>query len=275
MSLLGNDVFGFDLIRKYIIYFGTLFNQMEFTRIDSDGATLQRFRVPILYGNADKLLARLDADPDINRPAAQITPRMSFEFKGLDYDGERKLPVLGKIVRRDDDLNKMKRMYNPVAYNLQFEVNVASKHFEDTNKIVEQILPFFTPEFTATVNLIPSMDVAMDIPIVLNSTTVDDQYEGAMEDRRTVVWTLQFTMFAYFYGPALSKPIIKFANTNFLVGNTTSTNTIIEWFRVQPGLDANGDPTSNVEISIPVADISVDDNFGYVVNVQSYANGSD
>lgn len=274
MSLLGHDVFGFDLLRKYVIYFGAVFKNMEITREGADGNTLQRFRVPITYGASDKLLARLDADPEINRPAAQIVPRMSFEFKGLNYNGDRKLPILGKVVRKDnDDLNKLKRAYNPVAYDMQFELAVASKNVSDANQIIEQILPMFTPEFTATVNLIPGMDISHDIPIILDATTTDDRYEGDMTDRRTILWILNFTMLGYFYGPALSKPIVKYSNTHFLVGNTTSTNTVVEWFRVQPGLDANGNPTSNVSISIPVDDIAVDDTFGYVVQTSAFANG--
>lgn len=275
MSLLGHDVFGFELFRKYIIYFGAIFKDMEITRQAGDGSTLQRFRIPITYGPSDKLLARLDADPEIDRPAAQIVPRMSFEFKGMTYSGDRKLPILGKIVRKDnDDLDKLRRSFNPVAYDLQFELAVASKNVSDAYKIIEQILPFFTPEFTATVNLIPSLSIAHDIPLILDSVSVDDRYDGEMTERRSIVWILNFTMQGYFYGPTLSKPIIKFSNTHFLIGNTISTNTIVEWFRVQPGLDANGDPTSNVEISIPVSDIGVDDTFGFVVNTSSFANGT-
>jgi len=274
MSLYGNKTFYFSLLRKYVIYFGTIFNEIEITRETGDGK-VQQFRIPLVYSPKDKMIARYDADPEINRATALAIPRMAFEQKGILYDAERKLHSLGKIVRKDDNnLNNLRRNYNPVPYNIQFELNIISKNVEDSNKIVEQILPFFTPGFTATVNLIPGMGITHDIPVILNSVSWQDNYDGDLRQRRNIIWTLDFTMKAYFYGPTVSKPIIKYANTNFLVGNTSTTNTIVEYFRVTPGLDANGNPTSNSNNSIPVANIAVDTAFGYIVNTSFTANGS-
>lgn len=265
MSLFGNDTFYFSLTKKYIGYFGTIFNELEIERTLSNGGK-QRIRVPILYGPRDKMLARYDADPNIQRAAALATPRMSFELKGMSYNAENKLPSLGRHVRKDPtDLNKAKFNFTPVPYDLSFELSIMTKNFEDAVKVVEQILPRFSPEFTATLNLIPEMNIKEDIPLILNSHSWEDTYTGDISERRNVTWNLQFTMKAYYYGPTVIKPLIKFANVNFLVGSPATSNTVVEYINTRPGLTANGTPTSNAAASIPATEIAIDDDFGYIV----------
>ena len=165
-------------MRKYVILFGTLFNDIHITRTNSAGVTVDLLKVPLSYAAKEKMLARLENDPEIQRQTAILLPRMSFEMTGLSYDQSRKLNTLGRIAVKDaTNANKLKYQYNPVPYNFDFKLSVYVKNAEDGTKIIEQILPFFTPDWTATVNLIPEMNVHMDIPIILNNVSVEDSYE--------------------------------------------------------------------------------------------------
>ena len=270
--MFSSTPFYFSLIRKYIILFGTLFNNVHISRTDVSGNVTLLERVPITYGPKDKMLARVVQDPNIDRPTATYPlPMMAFEMTGFDYDGSRKLQTINRIaVVNPDDKAQNKYQYNPVPYNIGFRLSILVKNADDGNKIVEQILPYFTPDWTTTVHLIPEMNVTMDIPVVLNNVQLDDVYDGDFKTRRSLVWNLDFTLKGYIYGPVKSTKIIKFANTEFFVatdntiqsavGNTTS----IAWVQVQPGLTANGQSTSNASLSIPVANIIATDTFGYV-----------
>lgn len=263
--------FYFDLIRKYIICFGTLFNNIRITRTDSNGNVTMLERVPITYGPKDKMLARVVQDPNIDRPTATYPlPMMSFEITGFDYDGGRKLPTTNRTAYNSTDTTKRKYQYVPVPYNISFELNVLSKNSEDGTKIVEQILPYFTPDWTVTAIIIPEMDIRQDIPIILNRVNLDDVYDGEFQQRRSMVWTLHFTLKGYLYGPVKNSKVIKYSNTNFYIpenideiANTTSSATI----HIQPGLTANGQPTSNSSLSIPVDEILATDDYGFVIDI--------
>jgi len=263
-------MFYFSTIRKMVVYMGTILNDINITRADSSGNTTHLMRVPLQYGPKDKELARVKADPEIQRETAITLPRMSFEMKSVQYDPSRKLNTLGRIVRKDnDDANKFRRMYNPVPFNFQFVVSVYVKNVEDGTKIVEQIIPFFTPEFTSTVNVIPEMDISIDIPIVLNDVTMEDTYEGSFDDNRLVIWTLTFTVKGMLFAPIVSKPIIKFSNTDFYIGNTETSNTYVSAIQVKPGMDSNGNPTTNNDITVNTNIIEVDDTWGYITLTDS------
>jgi hypothetical protein len=273
--MFGHGVFYFSTIRKMVIYFGGIFNDLRITRTDTAGDVVAAIKVPLSYAPKDKMLARVDADPEITRQTAIFLPRMSFEMTGLSYDGTRKLNTVSRqVVKDSSNANKLKAQYNPVPYNFEFNLYVYVKNAEDGTKIIEQIVPFFTPDWTATVNLIPEMNVAMDIPIILNSISMEDTYEGEMQERRAIIWTLNFTVKGYIYGPITSKPIIKISNTQFFVPtggsqaniSTAVSNTdVIGRITVKPGLDANGNPTSDANVSINYSQIEVDDDFGYII----------
>jgi hypothetical protein len=271
--MFSSTPFYFSSIRKYIILFGTLFNGIYISRTDKNGNVNLVERVPITYGPKDKMLSRVVQDPNIDRPTATYPlPMMAFEMTGFDYDGSRKLQTINRIAVVDpDDKSKNKYQYMPVPYNINFQLSVLVKNAEDGNKIVEQILPYFTPDWTTTVHLIPEMNVTMDIPVVLNRVNLEDVYEGDFKERRSMVWNLDFTMKAYLYGPVKTSKVIKFSNTEFfvvkgdMVANTT--NPVVSYIQVQPGLTANGKPTSNSSLSIPVANIVATDDFGYVTNI--------
>ena len=251
-------------IRRYVVLFGTLFNGIYINRPDPDHDQIDTIKVPISYGPKDKVLARVTADPNLTRKTAISLPRMAFEITNIQYDGSRKMNTIGKRYKKDsEDPNKTYWEYNPVPYNIDFTLSIIVKNADDGTRIVEQILPFFTPEWVSTVELVPEMDITMDIPIILTSVRLVDTYEGDFETRRTIEWDLTFTCKGYIFGPVHRNGIIKFANTSIF--NALSANTQLSTTTVQPGLLANGSPTSNVSATISRDQIYPDDDFGYIV----------
>jgi len=269
-----NQTFYFQTIRKYVTLFGTLFNEIAITREDSLGHLTALIKVPVTYAPKEKMLARLQEDPNIDRPSATVTlPYISFEMTDVSYDSSRKLITTNRIAVKDStNPNSFKYQYNPVPYNFGFRLYIYVKNAEDGTKIVEQILPFFTPDFTAHVNLIPEMNVNMEIPVIMNSVSQDDTYEGNFIERRAIIWTLDFTLKGYIYGPVKNSAIIKFANTVFYVpsfftdiANAPTQTPFAFYTSITPGLTANGQPTSNGLLSVSPLSINVDDDFGYVI----------
>ncbi len=263
-------------IRKYVIFFGTLFNQVYITREDNDGDTIQSIKVPLNYGPKEKFLARLEGNSDLDRPIAISLPRMSFEIINFSYDPSRKLTTVGKI-RSQDPTNpdKMRYQYNPVPYDIQFNLYVMVKNAEDGTRIVEQILPFFAPEFTATLNVNPELDIKYDVPLYLDSVSQEDTYEGSFETRRAIIWTLSFTMKAYIFGATRTSSVIKQAEVNMKIIPTgidgidvTSAIPSAVEITVTPGLTLNGEPTSNAALSIDKGLIKSTDDYGFITDFQ-------
>lgn len=262
-----------DLIRKYVVIFGTLFNDISIYRTDEDGDTQQTMKVPLSYGPREKFLARLEEDPDLQRPISIQLPRIAFELQGISYDANRKLTTTTTYSNRKASLNKQteyNKIYVPVPYNLVFRLSVMAKTTADGTKIIEQILPYFTPDWTLSVKLVEEMDnMILDIPVVLDGVQEEDIYESDFTSRRVIVWNLDFTVKGYFFGPTHKAKIIKVAKVNFHTDFTTDEfplSTVV----VQPGLTANGTPTSNSAASVPVADINESDNYGYVVTFEDH-----
>lgn len=183
--------------RKMVVAFGTLFNNLEVRRTDNAGNPVEIIKVPLAYGPSQKFLTRISGDSNLDPKVALTVPRMGFELTSLDYDPARKLNTIGKTSRTGT--TGLKTQYNPVPYNFEFSLFIFVKNAEDGTQILEQILPYFTPEFTVTMNLIPSMNVVRDIPIILNSVTSEDNYDGDFATRRSIIWTLSFQMKGYFY----------------------------------------------------------------------------
>lgn len=256
------------LTRKYVIYFGTLFNDIVITRQNPDGDTVDAIKVPLTYLSKDRMLARVIDDPNLDKEAAITLPRMSFEYHNYTYDGERKLNTLGGITRKDTDVNKFMYMYNPVPVNLDFSLYIYVKNNEDAAKIVEQILPFFRPDWTAKINLIPEIDYTWDIPVIFTgSNHTDVPYSTNLTERRVLIWTLNFTMKGLLFGPIKKRPIIKFSNTQFYFGNPNENtqSDVVSQVQVTPGLLANGDPTTNASLSISPLLIDIEDDWDYAV----------
>ena len=183
--------------RKMVVAFGSLFNTIEVRRTNSAGSVIETLKVPLAYGPKEKFLTRISADPNLNPGIALTVPRMGFELTALTYDGVRKLNTMGRNVAAGT--TGLKKQFNPVPYNWDFSLYVYVKNAEDGTQILEQILPFFTPEFTVTMNLVSSMTEKRDIPLVLNAVSSEDTYEGDYASRRSIIWTLSFLMKGFLY----------------------------------------------------------------------------
>ena len=189
-------------IRKYVVLFGTLFNDLNIEKKDSSGNVTSRQKVPIAYGPKQKFIQRIRQDPNLTRQVVVQLPRMGFEMTSITYDPIRKLNSIGKIMNRataTQGAGTMQKMFNPVPYNMDFQLFVFVDNAEDGTQILEQILPFFTPEFNVTINAIPSMGVKLDVPISFNSASLEDSYDGDLTTRRTMIWTLDFFMKGFLY----------------------------------------------------------------------------
>ena len=183
--------------RKMVVAFGTLFNNIEVRRTDSADAVVEVIKIPLSYGPKDKMLVRISQDPNLNPKVALTVPRMGFELTSMTYDGARKLNTMGRNVKKGT--TGLKKQFNPVPYNWDFSLYVFVKNAEDGTQILEQILPFFTPEFTVTMTLVSGMTIKMDIPLALTSVTSEDTYEGDFATRRSIIWTLSFIMKGFLY----------------------------------------------------------------------------
>ena len=206
-------------IRKYVAVFGTLFNDINIERKNSSGTVVEKLKVPLAYGPKQKwLLAVQDTTAD-RKVVATRTPRMGFAMTGVSYDTARKLNTIGRNVAANTSstTTNMISMYNPVPYNFDFELFILVKNAEDGTQILEQILPYFTPEFTVTVNTIPDMNIKADVPITLSSASVADEYEGDLSTRRTITWTLSFVLKGFIYPNLTSGEIIKTIEVNFRI----------------------------------------------------------
>ena len=256
-------VYYHEAIRRYVAIFGTLFNDIIITRKDNNDAEVQRFKVPLSYGPAQKFLSRIQQDPNFDAPAI-VLPRMSFEVTGMNYDGQRK--VMGYNAKQASDTAYFEQQYSPAPYDIDFELTIMTRYAEDGLKTVEQILPFFKPQWTSSVKLLDDYDLFWDIPLVLNSVSPMDEYEGQYDERRVITWTLNFTMKGYFIGPKVQKKVIKFAKVN--THGTLQDEGDPETLTVQPGLTANGEPTTDITETIPYLNINEDDDWDYIVNIE-------
>ena len=210
--MLGNRQFYHETVRNIIVGFGTLFNDIHVVRKNNSGAITQSMKVPLAYGPKQKWLARLDQDAGLDSKVAITLPRMGFEIQDLAYDPARKLNRVQKFKKTKssaDASGKIDSQFMPVPYNLNIQLYAMAKQSDDALQMVEQILPYFQPDYTLTINDMPEMGVARDIPIVLNSINYEDSYRGDYAERRAIMYTLDFTTKFYLYGPVTSSKIIK------------------------------------------------------------------
>lgn len=204
-----NSPFYHSTLRKLVASFGALFASIFVVKRSTNGAEIERIKVPLAYGPAEKYLVRKYEDPELNRNYSIKLPRMSFEIKNLEYDSSRKLNTLKVNTEAIPGIpNKIIRQYQGVPYKLNVELSIITKYIDDANQILEQILPWFTPAFTITVNSIPGMNYKDDIAITLTALNVQDNYEDDWISRRDIVWTLSFDIKATFYGPIADKEVI-------------------------------------------------------------------
>ena len=203
-----------ELIRKTVVAFGTLFNDMYVYRKNSTGKIIQKMKVPLAYGPKQKFLVRLDQDSartaEDGKTTALTLPRIGFEMTTLTYDAPRKLNRIQKFRKsKSADSKSLQHSYMPVPYNVGFSLFAMAKNSEDALQIVEQILPMFQPDYTISLNVMPTMEIVRDVPIVLNDVSYEDTYDGNFTERRVIMYTLNFTAKMYLYGPVTSQKIIK------------------------------------------------------------------
>ena len=246
-----------EIIRKTIISFGTLFNDIHIRHDDSGGNTFSELKVPLAYGPSQKFLARLEQQADLNKPVAITLPRMSFEMTSIQYDSSRKLGVT-QTFKASDGTN-LKKVFMPVPYNIGFELNILAKLNDDALQIVEQILPYFQPSFNLTLDLVSSIGEKRDVPIVLDSMNFQDDYEGDFSTRRALIYTLGFTAKTYLFGPvpSSSEGIIKKVQVDVAADTNTRTAKREMRYTVEP------DPLS----------AGPDDDFGFSETTSFFSDG--
>ena len=212
-----------EILRKTIIAFGTIFNDIHIRHRDGAGKETSDMRVPLAYGPMQKFLARLEQQADLNR-ATQITlPRMSFETTNIAYDATRKGGITQTF--KASDGSKLRKVFMPVPYNLSFELNILVKLNDDALQIIEQILPYFQPSFNVTIDLISVIGEKRDVPIVLDNISFQDDYEGDFTTRRALIYTLNFTAKTYLFGPVSdsSEGLIKKVQVDYHASVNTET----------------------------------------------------
>jgi hypothetical protein len=266
--MLGHT-FYHESIKRYVIVFGTLFNDIIVKKRDpsANNSVVKELKVPIAYGPAEKFLVRADADKGLSKAVAIELPRMAFEITGMQYAGDRKLPTTNRYTVPDpDNAGRYKTIWQPVPYDLNIQLNIMVKSYDDGCAILEQILPFFTPDWTPSVQLLDDPQVRHDIPFVLVGISNSDQYESGFTERRQLIWTLDFIVKGFFFGPTTNKKVIKISNTN--IHSALTANSAAVRINIKPGMTANGEPTTDPDQSIPAVDIDVDDDWNYIVQVE-------
>jgi hypothetical protein len=226
--MLNSNVFYHGLIRKTIVAFGSLFSDIYIDRKQGDsvtGETIQRLQIPLAYAPKEKWIVRLDSDPNLEQHTYTTLPRMSFEILGYSYDAQRKLNRMQQI-KCGSGIDSMTYMYTPVPYNIEISLYVLTKTQEDGLQIIEQILPTFTPEYTLSINAVPDMNVKQDIPVILNSVSVSDEYDGDFQTRRFVTHTLNFTLKTSLFGAVSGQAVISQVEANIGLNNITDPNRI-------------------------------------------------
>ena len=208
--MIGNYFYN-ESTRNVVVAFGTIFNNIQLAKKDNSGNVTQTMKVPLAYGPKQKWLSRLTEDPNLNKKVAVTMPRIGFEISGLTYDSSRKLNKVVKVKKVVDgtDNEQLKSGFMPVPYNVNFELFIMAKNSDDALQILEQILPYFQPEYTVTLREIPELEIIRDVPVTLNSISYEDNYEGDFASRRAIIYTLSFTAKYYLYGPVTSQNIIR------------------------------------------------------------------
>jgi len=243
-------------IRKAVAMFGTMFNQIHVVRTDANGSTLSQVRVPLAYAPREKYLARIQADPDLreNTRVALKLPRLAFEITSISYDPNRKIPKLNRFsVQKKGQADRDLRgsLYSPVPYIISFQLNAFTKTQDDALQIVEQIIPYFAPQYTLTIKPFTEYpNIKEDVPITIQGVNFQDDFEGSLEQRRTIIYSMDFTMNINFYGPIREAALINRATGNLETGDSAGVSNIIQKVVVTPNpADASPDETFGFAVS--------------------------
>lgn len=204
--MLNNTIFYHKITRNVIVGFGSLFSGIKITRKNQDATVEQTIAVPIAYSAKEKWIVRLEQDPTAENQTYITLPRLAFEVTGYSYDPTRKTNRSSYITCSTGAV--MSKTFAPVPYNIDISLYAIAKTTEDGLQIIEQILPFFAPEFTMGIKAVPESNIIMDVPIVLNSVSFQDDYDGDFQTRRFVTYTMNFTLKAWMFGPVQNQGII-------------------------------------------------------------------
>ena len=247
------------IIRKCVIGFGTLFNNIECRKENKDGSVYSRMKVPLAYGPRQKFLARLEQQADLNQKVAITVPRLSFEMTGISYDAGRKLAPT-TLTLKANTANAVKKQFTPVPYNIDFELNVISKTNDEALEITEQILPIFQPSYQITIKMVDDMQDFRDVPIVLNSINYSDDYEGSFDEKKITLITMSFTVKAYIFGPVGTQAPIKKAKADIYTTMPSATATRQVEYQVTPRAltDQNQDGTTELAGAITAKNLTIE-----------------
>ena len=269
------EYFYHEILRRTVISFGTLFNNIAIKHTNSSDQVVSVIKVPLAYGPTQKFLARLNQSPDLNKSVAMTLPRMSFEFSGLTYDPSRKVTTTQQFTVKDTTTGtETKKAYMPVPYNMQFELSIMSKLNDDALQIIEQILPYFQPSYNLTVELVNSIDEKRDIPVILENITMQDDYEGDFSTRRVLLYTLRFSAKTYLFGPVstATKDIIKTAKISYLAGTDTTNTTREVVFTSTPRAIKNytGTVVTTLSKDVTTTDLLITVDDASSINIKTY-----
>ena len=248
-------------IRRLTIAFGQLFNNVIVQNKSSTGAVTKRYRVPLAYAPKEKFLVRLDEQSNLdNRQFAQKLPRMGFEMTGLSYDPSRKINKMQKFrqVKTGEDGKVLNFNYTPLPSNVSYTLNIFTATAENGLIIVEQILPFFQPDYTVTINMVPDLGIKRDVPIILNDVNYEDSYDGTFTTRRAVIYTLNFTAKTYLFGPMSNQKVIKEVQDDLYADTNTGADKTRE---------------ERIIITPNPANADADDDFGFTTQILNFSDG--
>jgi hypothetical protein len=268
------EYFYHEILRRTIVSFGSLFNDITIKHTNSSNETISSIKVPLAYGPTQKFLARLEQVPNLNAPVQMTLPRMSFEFTGLTYDSTRKITTTQTFLSSiTSDKTQPRKSYMPVPYNMEFELSIMTKLNDDMLQIIEQILPYFQPSYTLSVDLVQTIGEKRDIPVVLESISMQDDYEGDYSTRRALIYTLSFTAKTYLFGPIsdVSKDIIEKVSIGYIAGDRTNSPTREISYSVDPR--ATKSYTDNIITNLS-SDISDTDTTIEVISSSGISVGS-
>ncbi len=245
-------------VRTAVSVFGSLFNNLYVVRKNSSNEVISQAKVPLSYAPKRNFLQRIQEmnnGEDAERRVAIKLPRMSFEITQMTYDAERQLPKTNNISTAiANSVNSRQKLFTSTPYNISFQLNVYAKSQDDALQIVEQVLPFFTPQYTVTVK--PFSDIATlteDVPITLTGVQMQDDFEGAIEQRRTIVYSLDFDMKIAFHGPLNDGKIIRDVRNEFFI--------------IGAGLADSDEYLQTLKVTPNPVSVSMDSDYGFTETI--------
>lgn len=270
-----NSLFYHSLIKKYITVFGNMFNDIYIKRTDSSGKVLDSFLVPIQYGPKEKWLAVFNKPLDQIKTGVKL-PIISFQISSLRYDRERQTSNQDRVTNITDPHKLMYSAYKEVPYKITFDLFIMTKYSNDMAQIFEQIVPFFTPDFTNSAFLIPELGKSFDLPTRLVGINMEDSYTGEFTERRALIWTLSFEMDIIFIGSVTKQGVIKRIEIDAIASSEADTYPNVtnshpsEHYTIMPGLTVDGQPTTKESESINYKNIEITDNYGYIEEWETF-----